>query len=228
MLHPAPKRRSRLRRRPRPRPRVPPDVKVSKKFIIVDHAEGATPDDPKLHTRTIERDGKTIIFKTSKPLSDAEIEEKIAKAEASMADAEAMVEGGKNGTRSVVIVKHGDGKDGEKTEISGSETRTIVMTRAGHGAGHSAAIALDGDAPEAIVCANGGETSNVAAEENKDGQRRVVKMRFCSHGGSQAMALDAIKKARDKMSTNSELSGEIRAKVLEALDREIERLSRTS
>jgi beta-lactamase regulating signal transducer with metallopeptidase domain len=205
-----------------------PDAKISKKIIIVDHADGASPDDPKLHTRTIERNGKTIILKTSEPLSDAEVEEKIAKAEASMADAEAMAEAGNNGTRSVVIVKHGDGKDGEKTAISRSETRAVIMTRAGHGDGPGTAIAIDGDAPEAIACAGGGEASNVSAQDDKDGKRQVVNMRFCSHGGSQAMALAAIKKARDKMSTDSELSGEIRTKVLEALDREIERLSRTS
>jgi beta-lactamase regulating signal transducer with metallopeptidase domain len=204
------------------------DVKVSKKVIIVDHPEGATPDDAKLATRMIERDGKTIILKTAKPLSDAEAEAAIAKAEASMAEAHVLAEGSKHGTPSIVIVKRSDDRDGERSETTRQETRTVIMTRAGHGDRHAAAIALGGDAPEAIACADGGEISNVNAEESKDGKRQTVKLRFCSHGGSKAMALDKIKQARDMMAAKSELSAEIRAKVLEALDREIARLSNQS
>lgn len=200
----------------------PPDGKVGRKIVIIDHEGGATIDDDKLVTRTIERNGKTIVLKTTKPLSDAEAEARIAKAEASMADAEAMAHGGKHDQRRIVIVKKGDGEEGDN-EVSTTETRTIIMRRSGQGGAHALAMA-DGEGAT-IACADGGETSNIAAEDSKDGKRQVVKMKFCSHGGSRTMALDAIKKARDNMAGNTELSPEIRTKVLESLDREIARLS---
>ena len=55
-----------------------------RKIVIVDNPDGSTIDDATLHTRTVERNGKTIVLKTRTPLSDAEAEERIAKAEASM------------------------------------------------------------------------------------------------------------------------------------------------
>lgn len=204
-----------------------PDMKISKKIVIVDHESGANPDDPKLVTRTIERDGKTIVIKTAKPLSDAELEAKIAKAEASMAEAEAMAVAGQQGEHRIVMIRRDGDKDDSKTETR-TETRTIVMHGDGQAAPHARAFALAGANGAIVACGNGGETSNVSAEDSKDGKRQVVQLRFCGHGGSKAMALDAIRKARADMANNTDMSPEIRAKVLEALDREIARLSSQS
>lgn len=204
-----------------------PDGKMVKKIVIVDHESGANPDDPKLVTRTIERDGKTIVIKTAKPLTDAELEAKIAKAEASMAEAEAMVEAGRHREHRIVMIRKDGDKDDSKTETR-TETRTIVMHGDGKPGPHPRAFAMAGANGAIIACDNGGETANVSAEDDKDGKRQAVQLKFCSHGGSKAMALDAIRKARADMANNTEMSAEIRAKVLEALDREITRLSSDS
>jgi hypothetical protein len=203
-----------------PEPPAAPDGKLVRKIVIVDHEGGANPDDPKLVTRTFERDGKTIVIKTAKPLSDAELEAKIAKAEASMAEAEAMAKADRHGEHRIVMVR----KDGDSSEVR-TEARTIVMHHGGQPNPQARAFAMADANGVIVACGNGEEASNVAAEDNQDGKRQVVKLKFCGHGGGKAMALDAVRKARDNMASNTEMSAEIRAKVLEALDREISRLS---
>ena len=77
-----------------------------------------------------------------------------------------------------------------------------------------------------MACADGGEVSNVTEEEVKDGKRQVLKMRFCNKGGTPAMALDALKQARERMSQNKDLSTETRERVLKSLDEQIAKMSK--
>jgi beta-lactamase regulating signal transducer with metallopeptidase domain len=54
------------------------------RMVIVDVDDGADPDDADLHTRTVTRNGRTVVLKTDRPLSDAEADEKVDRAFASM------------------------------------------------------------------------------------------------------------------------------------------------
>jgi bla regulator protein BlaR1 len=209
-----------------------PKVETRKQIVIVDHPEGADPKDGKLETRVIEQDGKTIVLKTAKPLSEAEIEQRVAKAEADIKDAEAK-------TRTLTFVRTDsdaattDGKLGERrrvmvmsgvsVDVSGDSAASMVTVRHKDGKPSSFAMVSHGSV---LACADGGESGGVTEETEKDGKRQVVKMRFCSKGGTPAMALEAMKKAREQMSENTELSAEIRERVLKSLDEQITKMSK--
>ncbi|MBO9498572.1 MAG: antirepressor regulating drug resistance protein [Novosphingobium sp.] len=57
-----------------------PEIRTDGAIVIVDVRGGADPNDPKLHTRVIERDGRRIILKTEVPVSDEEAAARIARA----------------------------------------------------------------------------------------------------------------------------------------------------
>jgi bla regulator protein blaR1 len=178
-----------------------------RKIVIIDNPAGSTIDDKALHTRVIERDGRTIVLKTSKPISDKEAEERAAKAMASMAEADAMA-----------IVTGDDSPDGDKVS---HEIHTVMLSRAGGewtGKGdHAAHIAL--------AC-SGGHVSEANATIDKDGKKHIARVKICSKGGDMARALSGLRQARDKIAADSKLSGEIREEILRELDAEIARLSK--
>ncbi|MFN5902152.1 MAG: hypothetical protein ACK439_04165, partial [Novosphingobium sp.] len=220
------------------------NVAMKQRVVIVDHPDGADPTDAKLETRVIEKDGKTIVLKTAKPLTDAEARERIAKAEASMKDAEAMVlsstDKGADGQRKIVtLVRTGEGQhdkikvekgqrvmvlSGDSVEIGQDGPGGSISTfRSKDGKPTSFAFVSTGDT---VACSKGSEVRSVAEEVAKDGQRQVVNLRFCSKGGTPAMALDAMKKARERMAENKDLSAEIKERVLKSIDEQIEKLSK--
>ncbi|MFN5783611.1 MAG: hypothetical protein ACK442_11175 [Novosphingobium sp.] len=219
-------------------------VAMKQRVVIVDHPDGADPTDAKLETRVIEKDGKTIVLKTAKPLTDAEARERIAKAEASMKDAEAMIlsstDKGADGQRKIVtLVRTGEGQhdkikvekgqrvmvlSGDSVEIGQDGPDGSISTfRSKDGKPTSFAFVSTGDT---VACSKGSEVRSVAEEVVKDGQRQVVNLRFCSKGGTPAMALDAMKKARERMAENKDLSAEIKERVLKSIDEQIEKLSK--
>lgn len=221
-------------------------VSTTKKIVIVDNKDGADPKDPKLETRVIEKDGKTIVLKTAKPLTDAEVEERIKQAQASMKRAEAMAwsstEQGADGKRKIItMVRTGEGEhdqvkiekgqrvmvlSGDSVEIGKDDAGGSISTfRTKDGKPTSFAFVSTGDA---VNCSEGSEVRSVAEDVVKDGKRQTVKMRFCTKGGTSAMALDAMKKARERMAENKELSAEMKERVLKGIDAEIEKLSKQS
>jgi hypothetical protein len=55
----------------------------------------------------------------------------------------------------------------------------------------------------------------------------IVRMRICSIGaGGPKNALEGLKRARDRIAGNAEMSADVKTKVLEQLDREIERMGK--
>jgi beta-lactamase regulating signal transducer with metallopeptidase domain len=221
-----------------------PKVETRKRIMIVEHEGGADPKDAKLETRVIEKDGKTIVLKTSKPLTEAEVQEHIAKAEAGMKDAEAMAwtskaKDGNGKTRVFTLVRKGDAaadgeaKPGEKrrvfvmsgdsVDIAGDEAASMVTFHQKDGKAPSFAMVSHGSV---LACVDGDESAKVSEQVDSDGKRQAVKMRFCHKGGTPAMALEAMKKARARMAENNELSGEIKERVLKSLDEQIEKMSK--
>ena len=206
-------------------PKAPePQVRTVKQIMIVDHQDGASPDDPKLVTRVIERDGKTIVLKTTKPLSDAEAEAALASlpelpeppAAPQPPEPPAAPDGKQ--VRRVMVIEGGaapmllghEGKDGPR----------VFMLRHDGKEGGAHALALAGDGA-AIACRDGKQSSAIDAEDSKDGKRQIVRMRFCSAGGAEANVGAALRKARERISADSNLSPEVKARVLEQLDAEI-------
>jgi beta-lactamase regulating signal transducer with metallopeptidase domain len=201
-------------------PKAPeaPDMKKVTKVVIVDHQGGAV-DDKSLHTKVIEKDGKTIVLKTTQPLSDEEAEKHIEKAMGAMVHADHMSGKGHR----IVMVKRVDGDDKEATQIAGEhrEVRTFVLRHDGK----------DGDAIQAqhgafamTRCAEG-KPIEARTETTVDGKRKTSRVMICAKGGDQAQALAGLKQARERVASDSSLSAEIKAEVLKQLDAEIAKLS---
>lgn len=202
--------------------------KVHRVVIVEKHGDGKH-DEAKLKTRVIERGGKTIVIKTDKDLTEAEVEAKIAKVEADMLvmPPEPPMPPAKPGeprTVRKVIVMSGDGEHmvhGPAGE--GPQIRTMRIHKDGAEA-HALAMAGGG-----ADCKDASTSNTVSAATDKDGKKQVVRVRICGKGDpamASAHALAGLKSARDRISGNGDMSAEIKAKVLEELDREIAKLSK--
>lgn len=212
-------------------PAAPNSPKVHKhveRVVIVEKRDDGKQDETKLKTRVIERNGKTIIIKSDKDLTEAEVEAKIAKVEADMLavppepPAPPAEPGEPRSVRKVIVMSgdgehmvHGPGANGPQIRAmrihkDGSEARAFTM------AGGTA-------------CKDGKPVSSVTSESGKEGQKHITMVRICANGDpamASAHALGGLKSARARIASNSEMSAEIKAKVLEDLDREIARLSK--
>ncbi len=205
--------------------------KITKRIVIVEKDGVASADDTKLKTRVVERNGKTIVFKTDKDLTDAEIEEKIAKAEAAMPkDIDELVKSddkpgelpaGADGKVRRMVIIHGDGAQAiTETASDGKPIKVFRLHK------------REGDGPTAMTgtmqgCGDG-EAREVISEGSKDGKKQIVKVRICAKSDpamASAHALDGLKAARERILGDNGMSGEVKAKVLEELDREIAKLS---
>ncbi|MFM5907931.1 MAG: M56 family metallopeptidase, partial [Novosphingobium sp.] len=173
--------------------------KVQRVVIVEKHGDGS-PDEDKLKTRVIERGGKTIIIKTDKELTEAEVEARVAGVAADMI---AMP------------------PEPPVPPAAPGEPRTVRR------------IIIHPEGPMAMAFAgtpqfcNESETRGVTSEVEKDGRKQMVKVRVCSTGAmASAHALGGLKKARERISANAEMSAEIKARVLEELDREIAKMAK--
>lgn len=187
-------------------PEAPAEPKIVKehRIVIVDKEGGATIDDPKLKSRVVTKDGKTIVFKSDKQLSEAEIEARVEKALASLPDLPDM-----------------------PIPPDGAERRVIVKRVHGEGTPHVMAWSSKDDAKIAVACADGAKTSNFEAEgKSADGKKQRMVLRFCSAGAAMAKAADGLKAARDRISKDDKLSPSIREEIVKELDAEIARLSK--
>lgn len=189
-------------------PEAPAAPKIVKEHrIVIVERNGDKQDESDLKTRVIEKDGKTIVIKTDKALSEAEIDAKVEKALAALPDLPDMPD---------VPPVPGNG-----------ERRVIVKRIHGEGAPHVMAWSGKDDANIAIACADGAKTSNFEAEgKSADGKKQKVMLRFCSAGAAMAKAADGLRSARDRISKDDKLSPSIREEIVKELDAEIARLSK--
>lgn len=207
-----------------------PEAIKRKQVIIIDHPDGASPDDASLHTKTITRDGKTIVFKSSEPLDDAEVERRIATAEASRAEAEAMFEreGAVRDERRIVMRHETDLSEAERArlraELSQSMKEMEIDLAEARDMQRLAMIEmrreLDGELSRIdIDC----KDSAARTGKHKDGKNVMVLCRT----NVMASALVGLRQAREEIARDKDITGEARAEVLRALDEQIARLSGT-
>jgi beta-lactamase regulating signal transducer with metallopeptidase domain len=211
-------------------PAAPEAPRQVRSIVIVDQQDGADPADAKLKTRVITRDGQTIVFKTNKDLSDAEIERQIAEAERGQAEADRGLaeadRGRAEAERQVLIIdRQGNDKDAKDRPVERS--KQVVILRGPDG---DTEVSNLGDHAIAMSCAGKGNAVAIAEEERKEGRQEKVQLRWCSKGEVAAeankQALAAMKRAREDMARNRELSEAMREKVLKQLDEKIAELSR--
>lgn len=182
-----------------PAPPAPPEL--GQQIVIVERHGG---DDGKDYVRTITRDGKTFVFQTDRALSDAEIEQRIASAEARIPPVPPVPPVSSHDRR---VMKQ----------------RVIVMNENGEDV--TDVVTEEGDEH----CNGKRVVSDVDTSAQDDGKLTRVRIRMCGTPGdfkkhAMAEAIDGIRKARAEIAGDKSLSESIRLEILRDLDAEIERL----
>lgn len=184
-----------------PVPPAPPEARAGQQIVIVERHGGK---DGQEHVRTVTRDGKTSVFKTDKPMSDADVEARIVQAEAGIPPVPPVSPIAGRGVRRVqqrVIVI-----DGENEGVT-----DIVSEEGGRCSGENA-------------------LSNVDTSEERDGKITRVRIRTCAGSEAEierhamAEAMEGIRQARREIARDKSLSDTIRKQVLDELDAEIAKL----
>lgn len=179
-------------------------VTIKERRVVIIERDGKAQDNAAgIETRVVEKDGKTIVIKTSKAMSEAEIDAKVAAAMAATRD-----------------VAPGSAAP------DGGERRVIVKRFSHDSAPHDTAGTLPDREKIEAACASGKSSLIESSEGGADGKKRKVTMRFCSTGADLAKAGDGLKAARERISKDANLSPAIREDILKQLDAEIERLAK--
>jgi hypothetical protein len=76
------------------------------------------------------------------------------------------------------------------------------------------------------VCEEGAQSLNIVANEERDGQKRRIKLQSCIKGNDPAERLAALRGFRERMAKDGNLSEGLKQSVLAQLDAEIARLSK--
>lgn len=204
-------------------PRAPdapaaPDLSHARHITIIERDGKGRKGDTALRTRIINRNGQTIVFKSDKDLSEAEIEARIAKAEASLPTAEMLAIELPEPPNVVVDV------DGEAIarDVRRSLARTVVVDRS-HPVKHGTLAVAAVDTKD---CGKGRQPVVAQADASSGDYRQVVKVAICDEKIARAQALAGIRKARVSIEGNSHMPDEVKRDVLRQLDREIDRLSK--
>ena len=182
--------------------------------------------------KKIEKDGKTIVLRSSEELSEAEVEKMVAEAEKSRAEADEMVaEGLADGDRkSGRVIIRSSSKDGDEKEVS---------SFAWSSAQGAHAIAMEGKTIAAMIpdidisefrgnCEEGQPvTSNVEGFDGKNKSR--IKIVMCGKGQAKlarVQAQQALREARDEIRDEEDMPDSIRKQVIESLEKQIDKLEK--
>lgn len=191
-------------------PAGPQAPKERMKVIVVEH-RGAGDRDPaahKVYERRVEKDGKTIIIRSPRPIAEADLAEKVARLEAVEPPMPPLP----------------PAAPGERREIR----KVIVERMDGHEPHKVMALALAGDR-----CKDGPTLADAdVARDGLDGDRKTVhrtRVLLCGKAGeAKAAALAGVRRARDGIAADRGMADEIRREVLERLDEAIARMEKDS
>ena len=196
---------------------APTAPRIEKHVVIVieggeHHADG----DAKMFERRVEKDGKTIVIRSDKPIDEAQFQAHLARHDG-MDDLDM--------TAPVPPVPPVPPMPGVAPAATGErrEIRKIIMHGDGHGAneGHKGiAVAMDGGC-------KGGQTwvdTDVSRESNEGGKKLInrTRMVLCGTAGeAKAATLASVRKARASIAANTAMADDIRREVLKELDHTI-------
>lgn len=211
------------------------EKETRKKVIIVDRSDGGTASNANVYTRTTADGDKTIIVKSSEPLADEEVDRRVADAEARMTSALAMDltsdtgEGTPHRERRIIIRSNEGLSEEERARIRAeiqSEMKNMEGELAEARKEHRIAMiemrrAVGDDMTRIDVdCKDG---AGKGGWEQKGGKKVMI---LCKTDVT-ASALSGLREARDEIARDANLTGEIRAEVLKALDEQIARMSKS-
>ena len=196
-------------------------VEVKKHKIVIVKSEDGKPvvvdtqgDADTPFVRTIEKDGKTIVLRTSKELSEAEVEKMVAAAEASRAEAEAMAADGDKKTMVIRMKKDGSLTEGQGADYFKYSFDSIDIAK----------MIPDIDIQEIPGKCNEGEPVSTDVE-GFDGQNKSrVRIVMCGKGQAKVArqhAIQGLKEARDEIKADADMPDAIRKDVVKKLDEKI-------
>lgn len=203
----------------------PPKIR---KIVIVEKSS----DGGDLVTRTETRGERTYVFKTAQPLSDAEVEKRIAgidQGQMVSADKFVVTTGGTptadnpRVSRQVVLVKHGEGADhAAQAGVGDREVHTMVFRHDGPGA--TAPMAHG----EAITMAHCTAGKPIVASVNKtsEGKQHHSVVMVCATPGEKGGSIAGLRKARERVAADKSMPADVKADVLKQLDDEIEKAAK--
>jgi hypothetical protein len=177
---------------------------MMERSVVIVERHGPDGESDAAHVRTVTRDGKTFVFKTDAPLSDQEVERRIADAEARIPPVplapDAMPANDMRRVQQRVIVLNDE-----------DEEVTDVITEEGES------------------CQGRKAFSDVDSSAQDNGKVTRVRIRMCgSHDDiekhARAEAMQGVRKARDEIAHDRSLSDAIRKEILKDLDAELARM----
>lgn len=221
-----------------------PDAPTTRRTIIVDIEGGADPDDPSLHTRTVTANGRTVVLKTDRELTDEEARERVEQAFRRMPGGVAVftptppvppVPGvapmppaaPMPAMPSMTFSWSSDDPEfeakmeqwGAKMEAWGEKLGEEYAKQA---EAHAFAWSQDVERKVPVVvhsCA-GNPQSVTRTETTDDGRQKIV---ICERV-AQRQALRGLRSARETIARDRQIDPEVRDEVLQELDEEIERI----
>ena len=186
------------------------------KSVVIDtKGDAETP-----FVKTIERDGKTIVLRTNKELSEAEVEKMVAEAEASRAKAEAGLAVQADGTKIAkrVIIHSGSAADGAH-----------AFSWSGDGEKMAEGMNISAYIPDIYIkefrgkCEEGQPVSaDVSGFDGKNKSR--VKIVMCGKGQvniARREAVKGLKQAVDEIRDDADMPESIRKDVIKKLEEKI-------
>lgn len=186
-----------------PAPPTPPARPVMGQNIVIVEKQGVA--STAKHVRTITRDGKTFVFQTDEALSDAELEHRIAAAEANLP-----------------LVTAFPVSNGDKPRMV---KRRVIMS---DDKGEQLADLVTDDEDH---CVGKEVVSDVDSSSETEGKLTRVRVKMCGTPGeisqqAMAKALAGIAEARAEIAKDKDLPESVRKEVLKDLDAELTRLKR--
>lgn len=174
--------------------------------------------------KTIEKDGRTIVLRTNKELSEAEVEKMVAEAEKSRAEAEASIEkdGTTHGKTRVIVRTSGDGNDAHSFAWSADGEKIAEAINV-------SAFIPDIDIKEIRKNCEEGQpvSTDVQGFDGKNKSR--IKLVMCGKGQAKVArqhAIQGLKEARDEIEADGEMPESIRKDVVKKLEEKIEKLEK--
>ena len=182
-------------------PSAPNAPKVVKHVVIMtehgDHKDGDKHGKAKFEKR-VEKDGKTVIIRSDKPISEAELEEKLAKIETIRVPDASLLPGERREFRKI-IMHNGEGHPGPAL--------AMVMNHCKEG--------------RTLADVDAGNESATGGKKTVNRTRLLI----CGKNGERGVeALAHVRIARERIAGNDEMPAEVRAQVLQKLDEAIVKL----
>ena len=201
-------------------PVAPAAPRIEKHAVIVTEDVRGNGKDAKMYETRVEKDGKTIVIRSDKPIDQAQFEAHLARL-GRMEDMDSIAP-----VPPIPPVPPVPGvapaAPGERREV-----RKIIMHGDGHGEGHGEghggmafAMAMDGGCKGGPTWAD----ADVSRDSAEGGRKTVNRTRvlLCGKvGEAKAAALAGVRQARASIAANKALADEIRAEVLKELDHTI-------